>query len=80
MHITAFFQLTFYRVNSYFVVRIEHGASRLALGEEYTSYVDVKINANVVKVGSPKVFLYYHFQELFHVKASRGSKKTSSGG
>nr|CAN80015.1 hypothetical protein VITISV_030080 [Vitis vinifera] len=78
--ITAFVQLTFYRVNSYFVVRREHGASRLASGEEYTSYVDVKINANVVKAGSHEVVLYYHFQGLFHVKASRGRKNTSSDG
>ncbi|KAL6335901.1 hypothetical protein AAG906_003526 [Vitis piasezkii] len=50
--ITAFVQLTFYRVNNYFVVRREHGASRLASGKEYTLYVDAKINANVVKTGS----------------------------
>ncbi|KAL6318547.1 hypothetical protein AAG906_000625 [Vitis piasezkii] len=78
--ITAFVQLTFYRVNSYFAVRKEHGASRLALGEQYTSYVDAKINANVVKAGSHEVVLYDHFQGLFHVKADKGSKKTSFGG
>ena len=78
--ITAFVQSTFYRVNSYFAVRREHGASRLALGEDYTPYVDAKINANIVKVGSHEVVLYDHFQGLFHVKASTGSKKTSSGG
>ena len=78
--ITAFVQLTFYRVNSYFAVRREHGASRLASGEQYAPYVDAKINANVVKAGSHEVVLYDHFQGLFHVKASRGSKKTSSGG
>ncbi|RVW46035.1 hypothetical protein CK203_068655 [Vitis vinifera] len=49
-------------------------------GEQYTPYVDAKINANVVKAGSHEVVLYDHFQGLFHVKASRGSKKTSSGG
>ena len=70
--------MTFYRVNSYFVVRREHGASRLVSSEEYTPYVDVKINANVVKVCSHEVVLYDHL--LFHVKASRGSKKTSSSG
>ncbi|RVX23680.1 hypothetical protein CK203_000755 [Vitis vinifera] len=48
--------------------------------EQYTPYVDAKINANVVKAGSHEVVLYDHFQGLFHVKASRGSKKTSSGG
>ncbi|RVW53212.1 Serine/threonine-protein phosphatase 7 long form-like [Vitis vinifera] len=78
--ITAFVQLTFYRLNSYFVVRREHDASRLASSEQYTPYVDAKINANVVKAGSHEVVLYDHFQGLFHVKASRGSKKTSSGG
>ena len=76
--ITAFVQLTLYRVNSYFAVRREHGASRLASGEQYTPYVDAKINANVVKPGSHEVFLYDHFQGLFHVKANRGSKRTSS--
>ncbi|RVX08331.1 hypothetical protein CK203_017615 [Vitis vinifera] len=78
--ITAFVQLTFYRVNSYFAVRREHGASRLASGEQYTPYVDAKINANVVKAGSHEVVLHDHFQGLFHVKASKGRKKTSSGG
>ncbi|RVW49210.1 hypothetical protein CK203_087466 [Vitis vinifera] len=48
--------------------------------EEYTSCVDAKINANIVKASSHEVVLYDHFQGLFHVKASRGSKKTSSGG
>ena len=60
--ITAFFQLTFYQVNSYFIVRREYGASRLASGEEYILYVDAKINANVVKAGSHEVILYDHFQ------------------
>ncbi|KAL6327136.1 hypothetical protein AAG906_014954 [Vitis piasezkii] len=49
-------------------------------GEEYTPYVDAKINANVVKASSHEVVLYDHFQGPFHVKASKGSKKTSSGG
>ena len=78
--ITAFFQLTFYQVNGYFTTRRDHGATQLASGEEYNLYVDAKINANVVKAGSHEVVLYDHFQGLFHVKASRGSKKTSSSG
>ena len=64
--ITAFVQLTFYQVNSYFAVRREHGASQLASGEEYTPYVDAKINANVVKASYHEVVLYDHFQGLFH--------------
>ena len=75
--ITAFVQLTFYRVNSYFATRREHGG--LTSGEKYTPHVDAKINANVVKTGSHEVVLYDHFQGLFHVKASRGSKNTSFG-
>ena len=31
--VIAFVQLTFYRVNSYFVVRRQHGSSRLASSE-----------------------------------------------
>ena len=72
--------MTFYRVNSYVVARRKHGASKLASGKEYTSYVDAKINANVVKIGPHEVVLYDHFQRLFHVKANRVSKKTSFGG
>nr|CAN61466.1 hypothetical protein VITISV_019183 [Vitis vinifera] len=41
-------------VNSYFAVKREDGASRLASSEEYTPYVDAKINANVVKADSMK--------------------------
>ncbi|RVW52910.1 hypothetical protein CK203_110637 [Vitis vinifera] len=77
--ITAFVQLTFYRVNSYFAVRREHSASRLASGEQYTPYVDAKINANVVKAGSHEIVLYDHFQGLFHVKADKDSMKRVSG-
>ena len=77
--ITIFVQLIFYQVDSYFAVRREHGDSRLTSGEEYTPYVDVIINVNVVKASSHEVVLYDHFQGLFHVKASRGSKKISSG-
>ena len=80
LHITAFFQLTFYQVNGYFTTRRDHGATQLASGEEYNLYVDAKINANVVKTRSHEFVLYDHFQGLFHVKASRGSKKTSSSG
>ena len=38
--ITALVQLTFYRVNSYFTVRREHGVSRLVSGEEFTPHID----------------------------------------
>ena len=66
--ITALVQLTFYRVNSYFTVRREHGASRLALGEEFTPHIDAKIKAKVVKTGSHEVLLYDHVAGRFHVK------------
>ena len=38
--ITAFVQLTFFRLNSYFVTRKEQGANRLTSNEQYTTYVD----------------------------------------
>ena len=37
--ITALVQLTFFRLNSYFVARMEQGANRLSSDEQYTSYV-----------------------------------------
>ncbi|RVW14977.1 hypothetical protein CK203_090425 [Vitis vinifera] len=48
--ITALVQLTFYRVNSYFTVKREHGASQLASGEEFTPCIEAKIKVKVVKV------------------------------
>ena len=38
--ITALVQLTFFRLNSYFVIRNEPSANRLASNELYTPYVD----------------------------------------
>ena len=42
-------QLTFFRVNSYFVIRREQGSNILASDEKYTLYVEAKIKAHVVK-------------------------------
>ena len=66
--ITALVQLTFYGVNSYFTVKREHGASRLASGEKFTPYIDAKIKAKVVKASSHEVVLYDHVEGRFHVK------------
>ncbi|RVW27306.1 hypothetical protein CK203_107311 [Vitis vinifera] len=66
--ITALVRLTFYRVNSYFTVRREHGASWLASGEEFTLHIDAKIKAKVVKAGAYEVLLYDHVVGRFHVK------------
>ena len=49
--ITALVQLTFFRLNSYFVARRENCANRLASDEQYTPYVDAHIKARVVKAG-----------------------------
>ena len=54
--ITALVQLTFFRLNSYFVVRREQCANRLASNEEYTPYVDAKIKANVVRRDLMRLF------------------------
>ncbi|KAL6321966.1 hypothetical protein AAG906_035881 [Vitis piasezkii] len=78
--ITALVQLTFFRLNSYFVVRREQGANRLASNEEYTPYVDAKIKANVVKAGSHEIVLYDHIRGQFHVKTNKGTKSGSTRG
>ena len=41
--LTTLVQLTFSRLNSYFVARREQGADRLASDEHFTSYVDAQI-------------------------------------
>ena len=61
-------------------MRREQGANRLASNEEYTPYVDAKIKANVVKVGSHEIVLYDHIQGQFHVKTNKGTKSSSTGG
>ena len=37
---TELVQLTFFRLNSYFIVRREQGANKLASNEQFTPYVD----------------------------------------
>ena len=71
--VTALAQLTFFLLNSYFVVRRELGANRLAFAEQFTSYVDAQIQGRVVKVGSTEIVLYDHVKGRFHVK-SRSSR------
>ena len=70
--VAALVQLTFFRLNSYFIVRREQGYNRLASDEQYTPYVDAKIKGHVVKVGSFEIILYDHNQGRFHVKSKRG--------
>ena len=70
--ITALVQLTFFRLNSYFVARREQGYNILSSNEQYTPYVDAKIKAHVVKDGSFELVLYDHNQGQFHVKSKRG--------
>ena len=78
--VTALVQLTFFQLNSYFVVRREQGANRLTSSEEYTPYVDAKMKANVVKAGSHEIVLYDHIQGQFHVKTNKGTKSSSIRG
>ena len=41
--VTALVKLTFFRLNTHFVVRREQGYDRLTSDEQYTPYVDVKM-------------------------------------
>ena len=70
--LTALVQLTFSRLNSYFVARREQGADRLASDEQFTPYVDAQIQGRVVKAGSMEIILYDHIQGRFHVKSRSG--------
>ena len=47
--IIALVQLTFFLLNSYFVVRKEQGVNRLVSDKQYTPYVDAQIKACMVK-------------------------------
>ena len=70
--VTALVQLTFFRLNSYFVARRELGANILASAEQFTLYVDAQIQGCVVKAGSMEIVLYNHVKGLFHVKSMSG--------
>ena len=70
--VTTLVQLTFFRLNSYFVVRRELGANRLASVEHFTPYVDAQIQGHVVKAGSMEILLYDHVKGRFHVKSRSG--------
>ena len=69
--VTTLVQLTFLRLNSYFVARREQGYNILTLDEQFTPYVNAKIKAYVVKDGSFEIVLYNHNQGRFHVKSKR---------
>ena len=69
---TVLVQLTFFRLNSYFIARREQGANRLTSDEQFTLYVDAQIQGHVVKVGSMEIALYDHIQGRFHVKPRSG--------
>ena len=50
--VTALVQLTFFRLNIYFVAKRELGANILASDEHFTPYVNAQIQIRVVKAGS----------------------------
>ena len=58
--ITTLVQLTFFRLNSYFVTRGKQGYNILTSDEQYIPYVDAKIKAHVVKAGSFEIVIYDH--------------------
>ena len=60
--VTALVQLTFFKLNSYFVTRREQGCNRLTSDQQYTPYIDAKIKAHVIKARSFVIVLYDHNQ------------------
>ena len=69
---TTLVQLTFFRLNSYFVTRREQGANRLTSNEQFNPYVDAHIQGRVIKVGLMEIVLYDHIHGRFHVKLRSG--------
>ena len=69
---TALVQLTLFRLNSYFVARREQGVNRLTSNEQFTPYVDARIQGHVVKTGSMEIVLYDHIHGRFHVNSRSG--------
>ncbi|KAL6318599.1 hypothetical protein AAG906_000677 [Vitis piasezkii] len=66
-------QLTFYRVMITSHQR-EHGASRLASGEEFTPHIDAKIKAKVVKASAHETLLEANRKpRTYHVTLQTGS-------
>ena len=57
---TVLVQLTFFRLNNYFVAKREQSANRLASDDQFTPYVDAQIQGRVVKAGSMEIVLYDH--------------------
>ena len=57
---TVIVQLTFFRLNSYFVAIREQNANRLASDDQFTPYVDAQIQGRVVKAGLMEIVLYDH--------------------
>ena len=47
--VTALVQLTFFHLNSYFVVKKKQCVNRLVSDKQYTPYVDAQIKACMVK-------------------------------
>ena len=69
---TTLVQLTFFRLNSYFVSRREQGVNRLISDEQFTPYADAHSQGHVVNAGSMEIVLYDHIQGRFHVKLRSG--------
>ena len=69
---TALVQLTFFRLNSYFVARRKQCTNRLASDEQFTPYVDAQNQGHVVNAESMEIVLYDHIQSQFHVKSRSG--------
>ena len=70
---TTLVQLTFFRLNSYFVARRKQGANRFASDEQFTPYVDAQIQGHVVKAGSMEIVLYNHIQRSISCQVKQWS-------
>ncbi|CAO2830964.1 unnamed protein product [Amaranthus hypochondriacus] len=78
--ITALVQMTFYRVNSYFVARRSMAKERLEAGFIYTPNPTITIEKNLLKSAFHVVTPFDDEQRLFEVKTGRGNRPLGKGG
>ncbi|KAL6560408.1 hypothetical protein OROGR_003967 [Orobanche gracilis] len=77
--ITSLVQLTFYRVNSYFTIRRQLGAERIASGNNFTPFVDAKIISNGVKASRHEVILFNRSAGTFSIRTGRSVTNNRKG-
>ncbi|CAH9140986.1 unnamed protein product [Cuscuta epithymum] len=78
--VTALVELSFYRVNAYFVERRETSKRRLAEGHRYCQQMTELIEKNTEKAKHHKVTIFDIGHGLYQVETGRGGRTVGKGG